>query len=730
MSPSSLETGRREADLLRRMTPASVAFVAPLVVYLMTLCRTVTAEDSGELAAAAVTLGVPHPPGYPLWVLLGHLSSYLPAASPVHAVGYLSAFMGAATCWLVHLTCREAGLQPSTSLLGSLLLAFSSTFWSQATVVEVYTLNSALLVAQLLFLLRLANTRKGSYLVGLAAVWGLALANHYMLTLVVTPALAAYFGVALQTQLSQAGDADRASMRKALVRSLPLAGLAVVGALTTYAYLPWAASREPLMNWGDPSTLENLWAHVSRRAYRSLELAESVTLGTKVLFVGFFVREGMRQFSPWIVLAVLLPSALPATLRRLLVGVILLNGPVLLLVLRFQFTAENRLRVEEYFIPSWVCLSILIAGGLARLMTDWKERWRWGLALLLPLSLMVAGWRNHDLHDFTLVEDVNRAILNDVPDRAVYFAGPDYLTFPMVYLQAVEGLRKDVILGDITGSPSPRLREHLEARGAPFPDADLTLKAAQELLLAHSDRPLLFGNRAAVKLRKGVGLEPWSGVYLLTGERTTIPDSRPPPPPLLTDLDGHPSWTPLDRALAAGQLLIRAEIQYRALNHERAGESFERAASLCHDQPKCLGNVWTQAAESRHTSLAAGGLHATLRLDPAYERARKNLVRLLWYSGRRADSLRMLRGALPFAVLGGTTANFRGGHESTLLTASVDAARQGDHPRALAGFEFLALDTRTMAVGLANLASLYGNLTQDPDYHGLISDLDAGPDSR
>ncbi|MFN7971301.1 MAG: hypothetical protein U0166_02975 [Acidobacteriota bacterium] len=60
----------------------------------------------------------------------------------------------------------------------------------------------------------------------------------------------------------------------------------VAACLVIYAYLPWAATHHRPMNWGDPSTLDRLAAHVTRRAYRSLELETTTTLGTKVLFHG------------------------------------------------------------------------------------------------------------------------------------------------------------------------------------------------------------------------------------------------------------------------------------------------------------------------------------------------------------------------------------------------------------------------------------------------------------
>ena len=50
-----------------------IACAASFVVYFYTLAPTLTLEDSGELAVAGDWLGVPHPPGYPLWTMLSYI---------------------------------------------------------------------------------------------------------------------------------------------------------------------------------------------------------------------------------------------------------------------------------------------------------------------------------------------------------------------------------------------------------------------------------------------------------------------------------------------------------------------------------------------------------------------------------------------------------------------------------------------------------------------------------
>src|SRR3989344_6509472 len=74
-----------------------LAFLIPFIFYLLTLSPTVSFGDTGELITASATLGIPHPPGSPIWVLLSHLFTYIPVGSIAYRVNLSSAFFVAAS---------------------------------------------------------------------------------------------------------------------------------------------------------------------------------------------------------------------------------------------------------------------------------------------------------------------------------------------------------------------------------------------------------------------------------------------------------------------------------------------------------------------------------------------------------------------------------------------------------------------------------------------------------
>ena len=136
---------------------AVVVFFVPLVCYALTMAPTLVLWDSGEFIATAVTLGIPHSPGTPLFALVGRVFSMLPlplhTAARVNALSVLSGALAALMCYLIAAaTIRfmypslKGGLGRFMTYAGpcagALYFAFSRTHWFNATETEVYALSA------------------------------------------------------------------------------------------------------------------------------------------------------------------------------------------------------------------------------------------------------------------------------------------------------------------------------------------------------------------------------------------------------------------------------------------------------------------------------------------------------------------------------------------------------------------------------------------------------------
>ncbi|HET7498368.1 MAG TPA: DUF2723 domain-containing protein, partial [Candidatus Eisenbacteria bacterium] len=120
-----------------------VAAGAAALLYALTLSRSVGAGDSGELILAARGLGIAHPPGYALWLLLARLAAAVPAGALAVRVNAVSALATAVATGLFWLVARRAGLRPPAAAVATVLFATAPVLWASAVEAEVYGLAIA-----------------------------------------------------------------------------------------------------------------------------------------------------------------------------------------------------------------------------------------------------------------------------------------------------------------------------------------------------------------------------------------------------------------------------------------------------------------------------------------------------------------------------------------------------------------------------------------------------------
>jgi hypothetical protein len=171
---------------------ATAAAAASLVLYVATLQPDFGGpEDTPKFQFIGYVLGIPHPPGYPLYVLLSHAFVALPIGTIAYRANLFSAVMAAVACALVYVIGRQLGARRWSSLCAALGLATGASFWRSAVFAEVYSL--AAVMAALTIALLLAWGARGGTRRLLAAIgaFALGLGNH--LTIVgMAPAFALY----------------------------------------------------------------------------------------------------------------------------------------------------------------------------------------------------------------------------------------------------------------------------------------------------------------------------------------------------------------------------------------------------------------------------------------------------------------------------------------------------------------------------------------------------------
>lgn len=408
-----------------------------LLVYLLTLCPFIYVGDSGELVTASAVLGVAHPPGYPLYVLLGRLFSLLPAGEIALRVNLLSALAGAAAASILALLLlgsskggdrrREAIVAAAAVVL---LFAFARISWSQMVVAEVYGLNVLIIALILLALFRGARPALTFFLLGLGV------ANHQTVLLLL-PGILYYYGVTGRLSLRFAAEG----------------AAAFIGACTLYLYLLVRPDSPELFAWRKPDDWGALLGHMVREQYGSLSKLPR-TLPLFASQTAFGLRLLLREMP----LAIpLVPVALffawkrgGSQLARTVSIHFLFTSFGLLLLLNHGTGPLDAAVATVYYIPA-ILFAALMMEPLFRFAAGRLEGMMRHLSLsliALPLFPLILNYGVCNARSFRLGDQAGRAMLNCVEENAAILTEGDNSTFVLYYLSIVEGLRPDVELLD------------------------------------------------------------------------------------------------------------------------------------------------------------------------------------------------------------------------------------------------------------------------------------------
>lgn len=413
-------------------------------------------------------LGVPHPPGYPLFTMLTHLATLLPVGSPALGANLLSAVLDAAAVTVVAITiyrlvASTAGeAQPRAaiaSLVGALMLGFSTTFWLYSLGAEVFPLNNLFAALLLLAGIEFARRPKAWLLAALGLLFGLSLTNQQTIVLI-APALAVLAIVGLRRQLNAEATGIQPPIAL-LVKELGAAGALVIVGLLPYLYLMAAASHDPLVNWGDPRTLDGLVAVVLRSNYGSLSLSLGVKGGS---VIEQWVAQGLDITSGFVVVGVLFAVlGVVTVLRRdsavavALLLAFIVSGPMFVAYANPDFSDPvNRGIIARFYILPAIPVAILAGVGVWTCLTWVAARAPRRLALAAALALLVIPVGSVVAHAPVVDQSHNDVtqryaedLLRSLPSGAILLMRGDENYTSVSYAQFVEGVRTDVAAMDV-----------------------------------------------------------------------------------------------------------------------------------------------------------------------------------------------------------------------------------------------------------------------------------------
>src|SRR5215203_5686566 len=422
------------------------------ILYIGTLAPTVLhysvpdTLDSPMLQAEVSVLVVGHPTGYPTYMMLTHLFTYLPFGDPAYRVNLASAIYGVAAVLVVYLAGMRVGGGAVAAAAGALAFGLSGVYWNQAVIAEVYTFEALLVALVILFLFLWRDRCHSRYLLLSAFLVGLSL-THHLTSVLLVPATLAFVFLTDRRVLSRMG-----LMLKGV-------GLFLLG-LLPLLYLPIRALMHAPLNEADPSTPWRFLLLITGGSFLA-ESSEkgrhcspsSLALADASTKLGLFGDHLLGQFSLILMLVGVLAAVYLLFTDR--------ATAILLGVLFFgclgQAAVYLQLGIEDFYvflIPAFLAFGLCISAGLGALLR-WMESLAIGstargillfvvstLMLVVPLSGVRDTYGAHDRS----ADYGGRRMIETVAGNVEKGATVLHHRSPLWYMVLVEGRRRDLTL--------------------------------------------------------------------------------------------------------------------------------------------------------------------------------------------------------------------------------------------------------------------------------------------
>lgn len=425
------------------------------LIYLRTTAPTVLPGDAGEFQFAAWGFWLAHPTGYPLYLILGGLWQHLLLfGDPAFRLNLFSAFVSALAVGVSFLVFFRVSKNHGAALIATLTLGVSATFWSQATLAEVYALNTFFVILLTYLALKAREAQspyRFKYLAALAFTFGLSLAHHRT-TVLLIPALAAWFAEPLANTM-------RGKQFAQMIPRALLLTLLVTLPLLLYLYIPMRAAATPYATIHVTDTTSIVAFDNTPRGWLGVVLGERFQNALAFDANSIARLRGLPEQliaelnSFGVALGVIGLGALLWRKRYSLAAMVLFGFVTYILFNSVYHIGD----IADLYTPAYFFLTVSLSAGVGTILTFLTEHIHFknstvpaivllGLIAVIPMQNLSTTFADHDrslrFETRTLWE---QRLDSDLPRDAILISNDRDEMTPLWYLQLVQKERPDLL---------------------------------------------------------------------------------------------------------------------------------------------------------------------------------------------------------------------------------------------------------------------------------------------
>ncbi|HIG40151.1 MAG: DUF2723 domain-containing protein [bacterium] len=405
--------------------------------YAITMPTTITLEDAGLFQMVCHLDGISHPPGYPLFTLLCNQMTLAPGVVTGNLISVVFALVAVVLFYkvVILITADEF-----TALVAAIAYAVSFSFWSQAIIIEVYSLAACLFIFCWWLLIKFSQSKDNRYWFCLCLFAGLGLSNHWPLFVLSCLGFVSLL-VVVRPQLWT------------LMHSAAFwLGSGLLFALGLLPYVSLLTNKTPEIALVGAIPLEEFVNYVTR-AYYSDDHAGSSPQDKLLYFRWLFMEVGI-QFG-----MLALPFTLVGFYRSVrelkihhvvsLVVIFLATTFLLMMLMDLKFEIRAQAAFRAYTVIAYAPLALWFSIGLVWLLGHVPERYsrfKLPLAVVLLASIALYNYPKVDRSKLGFVEEYATVVLESLPADAILFLYGDMQIGPFGFLNKVMGVRPDVEL--------------------------------------------------------------------------------------------------------------------------------------------------------------------------------------------------------------------------------------------------------------------------------------------